>query len=45
MSETNYDRAQKAAVNAWSSTDRAAIGAVALAILALVDELKAGRTA
>lgn len=40
--ETTYDKARKASEGAWA-TDRAAISTVALAILALVEELREHR--
>lgn len=44
MDETTYDKATKSLESAWA-TDRAAISTVALAILALVDELREHRGA
>lgn len=44
MDDTSYDKAQRATESAWA-TDRAAISTVALAILALVDELREHRKA
>lgn len=43
MDKATYDKARSAAESAWASTDRSAMGAVALAILALVDELREQR--